>query len=96
MGQDVPPDAEEQLPGPLSLFHAEEREEGRARRPGVASQWSAAWNGHCWLSDVRLTLLSSGDAEAPENWAYTFLLLVAGSSPEITQALAGVSCLGFS
>lgn len=27
MGQNVPPDAEEQLPTVLSLFHAEEREE---------------------------------------------------------------------
>lgn len=58
MGQNVPPDAEEQLPARLSLFHAEEREE-ESMGNRATSRRSAAWSGamtwrvvsasHIWL-----------------------------------------------
>lgn len=48
MGQNVPPDAEEQLPTVLSLFHAEEREEEGMDEQG--SQASRAQPGTWWVT----------------------------------------------
>lgn len=47
LGQNVPPDAGEQLPAPLSLFHPEEW--GRGDKGAAASESvNAAWLGPCW------------------------------------------------
>lgn len=61
MGQNVPPDAGEWLPAPVSLLHAEEREEERAwrNRGRNPSERSLEW-GHDLVGDVRLTHLASG------------------------------------
>lgn len=54
MGQNVPPDAEEQLPTVLSLFHAEKREEeGMEEQGSQASRaqpetWWVTSGSHIW------------------------------------------------